>query len=276
MPGASAPSRSTLVEPGGPQGTSRTKVIRATFTLIELLVVIAIIAILAAMLLPSLQRAREVARDAVCKNNQKQLSTGMHLYASDHDGYFLMPRDNEKDGKRSANGRGGVWTHSMPASTNSTNNARDFDFWGECNDIYWNGSALPSSPDYRYTGYYIPNSEACSAYNSNYYSGTNRSRYSGAIRDSSHPDQPLVCDLGFTFIGPKVSTGMKQFRVGGLWIDSPHLGHTNWGANDGSVRSIFLYPAIEDASDVFVEKDLDNKRHITFQGDLNILRRGVN
>jgi len=56
------------------------------FTLIELLVVMAIIAILAALLMPALERARESARRAVCVGQMRQVAFATHLYAEAHKG----------------------------------------------------------------------------------------------------------------------------------------------------------------------------------------------
>ncbi|HNO79169.1 MAG TPA: prepilin-type N-terminal cleavage/methylation domain-containing protein [Phycisphaerae bacterium] len=63
---------------------------RSGFTLVELLVVVSIIALLIAILLPSLKRAREQSKLVVCKSNLHQIGTGIQLYAQDNLG--LIPR----------------------------------------------------------------------------------------------------------------------------------------------------------------------------------------
>jgi len=99
---------------------------KKAFTLIELLVVISIIALLIAILMPALNKAREQAAGSVCLGNQKALLMGWLMYADDNDGLLVGPAvgynsganwwepQNNQDGRKEqwvepAQDEAGVW-----------------------------------------------------------------------------------------------------------------------------------------------------------------------
>ncbi len=91
------------------------------FTLIELLVVVAIIAILAAMLLPALAKAKLQAQGAQCMSNQKQLTVAWKMYVDDSQGNFPV---NADENSQSTNG----WCNGVlswqPDNTDNTNTVK--------------------------------------------------------------------------------------------------------------------------------------------------------
>ncbi len=99
---------------------------RRAFTLIELLVVIAIIAILAALLLPALGKAKETAKAAACNNNNKQLTLAWQLYADDNLDFIV-----NNHGKPQTISDRNTWANNVEDWLNSDDNT---------NRIYLTGS----------------------------------------------------------------------------------------------------------------------------------------
>ena len=142
---------------GGWQKGGRT----ASFTLIELLVVITIIAVLAAILLPALRKAKDAALGVVCKANMKQIGLGFLAYADDNQQF--LPPCSTSYGSLTWNGttRSGAWVKWNSAmymgqyvgNTNISSSA--FPDGGRCstpvlycpkwyNEYTWGGSPQPS------------------------------------------------------------------------------------------------------------------------------------
>jgi len=100
---------------------------RNAFTLIELLVVIGIIGLLMSILLPTLRRATQAARETQCMNNMRQLGLGMMMYADGSKGIIPFdgdPRYGNTDGDRNARSVGwwqdpGLWINAVPEMVNS-------------------------------------------------------------------------------------------------------------------------------------------------------------
>ncbi len=110
---------------------------RVGFTLIEVLVVVAIIALLVAILLPSLRRARESAKSAMCKTSQRQLVLGVHQYVTENK--RLPGTQSLFYEQASVFGNPAMYPPPYPASEKSTNWVWD----GSASNVGYTGRSDP-------------------------------------------------------------------------------------------------------------------------------------
>ena len=96
----------------------------AAFSVVELLVVIVLIAIMAALLLPALDKAKEQSKAAACLNNEKQLAAALHMYAEDNADRIVQMADY--DTGDDIYPAGGFWGGPVPGVSEWSNQAAAF------------------------------------------------------------------------------------------------------------------------------------------------------
>lgn len=174
-----------------------------------LLVMIAVIAILAALLLPALAKAKSKAKRINCMNNLKQVGLGFRLFSNDHDDLFPMALSTNKGGTMEFAAGASVFRHFQAIS----------------NELV-NPKVLACPEDNRSPATSFRNLE-----------NANVSYFVGLDADETKPQRLLSGDRNLSINGVPIATGLISIKKGDEveWTREMHNGAGNIGLSDGSV-----------------------------------------
>lgn len=200
------------------------KLLSKQFTLIELLIVIAIIAILAGMLLPALNKARDKARTISCINQEKQQGLAFAQYTNDNNSWY--PSEKGDAGSTGGYGNTSVWFHKL---NEYTRNWSIYNCPSITNDIYMKIRTSGNWAGYSEQG----ESFAFSCYAMNYY----------LIRQKDSAIQQKLKGAGVSWSRViLVNDGRYRFIFFGhnsAWADDLYNKDINAFRHEGSSNALF-------------------------------------